>query len=292
MALPTLITTEWLQNNLTKIQEEDSKEFRLLDVSWSSDKNTRADYYKEHIPGSLYFDLMYGVENTPHFPRNLPSAEAFQEQARILGIDDDTHVIVYDNNVGGKHGFYVACRVWWMFKIFGHDKVSVLDGGLTKWKKDNHATTADVMNVKRGNFSVKQRPELLRSFDDIKSIISTKKEQLGDSRPRGQYLNTSGGSYVGGYIPGSFNIPMDDLIDQESHTFKKKEELLRLLQESGTKLDQPLVASCNTGMTACSLLMAAHICGMNDLAVYMGSWTEWRSKADPDYIIKPKTQAD
>ncbi len=113
-----------------------SKKFKILDVTWdfpSSGRDLKQEFQDKRIPEAVFFDLTECRDKNTSLPNMLPSTDQFEEYATKLGIGNDDHVIVYDNH---ESGLFSATRAWWMFRVFGHNLVSLLDGGLPKWVKD------------------------------------------------------------------------------------------------------------------------------------------------------------
>ncbi|XP_013401427.1 thiosulfate sulfurtransferase-like [Lingula anatina] len=281
---PLLVSSAWLKEHLAEAAGVGNK-LRILDVTWYSAKNGKDDFDRSHIPGALFFELMKDVENTPLFPRNLPPPEKFQEQVRSLGIDNDTHVVLYDN-IPGKNGFFIGGRAFWMFKHFGHEKVSILDGGLAKWIADGYNTTSDTISVNKGNFTAKPNNNFIRSFDEVIPLLTNQMEQIVDGRSSDQFNNTAGG-YVGGHMPNAYNVPFESLLDSSTGCMKSPEELRKVFADSGLNENKPVVTLCNGGVSSCSVMVAAMIAGFPQAAVYHGGWTEWKQKAAPEQIIQP-----
>ena len=267
--MESVVSTEWL-NEVQKIY--DSKVV-VLDATWFSSKDAMSEVFSQkHIMGASFFDLMFGVTNTPVYPRNLPTPETFELNVRGSAVNRDSHVVLYDAT--GKCGYFVAARVWWMFKLFGHDKVSVLDGGLEKWIADGLETTNMQIKKREGDFLVKSLNEhWIKKFDEMHDNLTSKKFQVCDSRTEDLYST--------GHYPGSVNIPFASLMAEETKSLKSVAELKMLFADSGVELDKPVVTMCNSGMSSCTLALAAHVCGCPEVAEYHGGLTEWKSKGGP-----------
>lgn len=276
---PTVVSSHWLRDQLGDLQTSKAKrEIRVLDATFDRDKIIDAYkdcYLKEHIPQSLFFDLHNCVESTPDIPRNLPKSDEFQDYLRSLGIWKNTHIVVYD-----RFDMSSAFRTWWLFRLYGHKNISVLDGGLGKWTADGYEATQDIPEVDRSDYELGFDSCLIRNFDDIKSNLESKTEQVVDSRleddPKMIDIEIDGG-----IIPGSKLMPYS-LLFNEDLTMKTADELKALFNEKDVNLDAPLVTTCNTGMTACMLAAAAHRLGL-DVPIYYGSWTEWKNRV-PDSL--------
>ncbi|XP_045170607.1 thiosulfate sulfurtransferase-like isoform X2 [Mercenaria mercenaria] len=269
-----VVSTNWLREQLgTNIKNQISKKLRILDTSFL--KNKEVDtyttcYLQEHIPQSVYFGLHNCVESTPELPRNLPDPQCFSEYVRTLGVHPDTHIVAYD-----RFGPTPAFRAWWIFRLYGHKNISVLDGGLRKWIADGYETTNELVTVEPSNFEAKLDKSLIRSYEDMVRNAETKHEQVLDARAVD--CDTITNDMDGGVIPGAKHIPFENLFSSDG-TFKSDTEIKALFDGAGVNLEAPMVGSCFTGMTACGIAAAAYVLG-KDIPIYYGSWTEWRQRA-------------
>ncbi|KAL5008664.1 hypothetical protein ScPMuIL_014245 [Solemya velum] len=279
-----LVTTNWLREQIGSWKKgmELGRHVRLLDTSWKPDKDidTYKEYYEPgHIPGSLFFDLNKCVEGTKFIPRNLPDSNCFADYAQSLGIYNNTHVIAYD-----RLNRRPSVRAWWMFRYYGHNKVSILDGGLSKWEADGFEVTTDIPTVEKSDFQPDINTDLLRDMKMMLKNLETRAEQVVDARGAAEYIGEEGDEGIKrGHIPGTSNIPFSTLFNEDG-TFKTPEQLRHLFDEAGIDMAKPLTAMCQTGMTACGLAAAAHILGKTDVPVYYGSWKEWGQLADDNHI--------
>ncbi|XP_063445479.1 thiosulfate sulfurtransferase-like isoform X2 [Mytilus trossulus] len=245
-----LVTTEWLHNVM---KSGDPKDIRILDSSFhlpSSNRNGRKEYEEKHIPGALYFDIKECCDKSSPYGLMLPDTKRFEQYVGNLGIDNSTHIVVYDNGV--NYGFFSAPRIWWMFRVFGHEMVSVLDGGFMKWCSEGLPTTSEVVQV----------PKTI--FDGLES----------------------------GHIPYSKNLCYQDIVDKENGVMLDVKELKKLFNETGIDLSKPLVSSCASGLTACCIAFAAYLCGKEDVPVYDGSWPEWYLRSTPDMRFCPSDKKE
>ncbi|WAR19114.1 THTR-like protein [Mya arenaria] len=269
----TVVSTQWLREQLGT-GNTPTRALRVLDTSFVKNKEIdtyTSAYLEEHIPQSLYFGLHSCVESTPEIPRNLPETHCFQNNMRQLGIWPDTHVVAYD-----RFGPSSAFRTWWIFRLFGHRKISVLDGGFKKWKAEGFETTKQEPIVARSDVEAQLDRSLMRTYDQMMMNIRTRQEQIADARapdePSVMEIATDGGK-----IPGAKHVGFNELFTEEG-TIKSQEELKAMFDAAGLDLNRPMVASCFSGLTACGVAAAAHILG-KDIPVYYGSWMEWRARA-------------
>ncbi|XP_057450584.1 thiosulfate/3-mercaptopyruvate sulfurtransferase 2-like [Lotus japonicus] len=290
-----VVSVDWLYDNL---KEPDMK---VLDASWympDEQRNPIQEYQVAHIPGALFFDVDGIADRTTNLPHMLPSEEAFAAAVSALGIQNKDDVVVYD----GK-GLFSAARVWWMFRVFGHDRVWVLDGGLPRWRASGYdvessassdailkasAASEAIEKVYQGQavgpitFQTKFQPHLVWTLDQVKKNIEEKTHQQLDARSKPRFDGAAPEPRKGirsGHVPGSKCIPFSQLLDG-SQTLLPAAELKKRFEQEGISLESPVVTSCGTGVTACILALGLHRLGKSDVAVYDGSWTEWGAQSD------------
>ncbi|CAN8312310.1 unnamed protein product [Cochlearia groenlandica] len=288
-----VVSVDWLHSNL---READIK---VLDASWympHEQRNPIQEYQVAHIPGALFFDLDGISDRTTNLPHMLPSEEAFAAGCSALGIDNKDGVVVYD----GK-GIFSAARVWWMFRVFGHDKVWVLDGGLPKWRASgfdvessassdailkSSAASEAVEKIYQGQtitpitFQTKFQSDLVWTLDQVKENMENKAYQHIDARAKPRFDGTAPEPRKGipsGHIPGSKCVPFPQMFDS-SQTLLPAEELKKQFEQGDISVDSPIMASCGTGVTACILALGLHRLGKTDVPIYDGSWTEWATE--------------
>ncbi|CAL5402510.1 unnamed protein product [Camellia sinensis] len=290
-----VVSVDWLRANL---REPDMK---VLDASWympDEQRNPLQEYQVAHIPGALFFDVDGISDRTTKLPHMLPSEEAFAAAVSALGIENKDGVVVYD----GK-GIFSAARVWWMFRVFGHDRVWVLDGGLPRWRASGFdvessassdailkasAASEAIEKVYHGQavgpitFQTKFQPHLVWTLEQVKKNIEDKTHQHLDARSKTRFDGVAPEPRKGirsGHVPGSKCIPFPQMLDG-SQTLLPADELKKRFDQEGISLDSPVVTSCGTGVTACILTLGLHRLGKTDVPVYDGSWTEWGAHPD------------
>ncbi len=298
--VPPLVTPAWLHDQL----EKKTDKLVVLDTQWLPMVGGKSLFKKEHIPGALYFDLAYGVTKTREIPRNLPTPAIFEGYVCSLGVSEDTHVVLYDHDDGDIQGILTASapRAWWQFRLFGHEKVSVLDGGSQQWVKEGLPLVKgeDEQTMPApGNFKVKLNTSLMTTYEDMRIIASEKRVQIIDSRlPQNftgeeaepcefiklvmadsQLPNPKEDEIKTGHMEGAKNIPFLTLTEPNTSKFVEKEKLSKLFEEVGVDLKKPLVTTCYIGHTACSMALVAAVLGKVDTSVYYGAWTEWGQKS-------------
>lgn len=255
-----------------------SPSLALLDCSWympAENRDPRQEFAATHIPGAQFFDIDAVCDTASPYPHMLPSAEQFAQSIGKLGISNSSEVVVYDGA-----GLFSAARVWWMFRVFGHSNVKVLDGGLPKWKAEGRPVSSSAAAPKAATFKATFNANLLRSYEQMVENLDAKRELVLDARAAGRFDGTAPEPRPGlrsGHIPGSANIPFREFTTPPYHTLKSNDELKAILSAKQIAPEQPLVASCGSGVTACVLALALHELGNDNVAVYDGAWAQWAS---------------
>ncbi len=271
-----LVSTEWLGTNLGNpgIVVVDAT-YHLPNVR----RDARSEYAREHIPGALFFDIDAISDQGSALPHMLPPPEAFARAMSDLGIGNDDHVVAYDN-----YGLFSAARPWWMLRSFGHDRVSVLDGGLPKWKREGRPVTDAPSTPSSGKkFMARPRPDLVRDKAQMLANLVARSEQVLDARSAGRFQGGQPEPRAGlrsGRIPGSRNLPYNELLDPDRGTVLAPDRLRTLFNGAGIDPQRPVVTSCGSGVTACVLALGLELTGAQRVAVYDGSWSEWGLPGD------------
>ena len=252
---------------LKDLLDTSDKDIRVVDASFMlPDSGLR-------IAHAVDFDIDVIADTNNPLPHMLPTPEVFADHVGKLGIGNNTSVIVYD-----RHGIFMAAsRVWWMFRVFGHDDVRVLNGGMPAWLAEDYPLTPkNDTPPETKKFASRFRHSLIRTKDDIEKNIDTMDETLIDVRDQMRFLGLSEEQrpIPSGHIPGSTNLPFIMLIN-ENGTLKSPIEAKMLFQQANIDYSQKTVTSCGSGVTACVTALALYEMGFPDVAVYDGSWTEW-----------------
>ncbi|KAB1270145.1 Thiosulfate sulfurtransferase [Camelus dromedarius] len=282
MLYRALVSTKWLAESVRSGKLGPG--LRVLDASWYSPgtRQARKEYLERHVPGASFFDIEECRDTASPYEMMLPSEAGFADYVGRLGISNDTHVVVYD---GDHLGSFYAPRVWWMFRVFGHRTVSVLNGGFRNWLKEGHPVTSEPSCPEPAIFKATLDRSLFKTYEQVLENLESKRFQLVDSRAQGRYLGTEPEpDAVGldsGHIRGSINMPFINFLTEDGFE-KSPEELCAMFQAKKVDLAQPLIATCRKGVTACHIALAAYLCGKPDVAVYDGSWFEWFHRAPPE----------
>ena len=273
--MPPVVSTEWLAANLQ------IPSLRVLDGSWylpGSGRDPGAEYASGHIPGAIFFDIDANSDLASPLPHMLPAAADFARQMTALGLNDADRVVVYD----GSGVNLSAPRVWWTLRAFGHHEVAVLDGGIGKWRREQRPIESGIVSLPQGRFTARLDGSVVRDLAAIRANITSAAEQLVDMRSRGRFAGLEPEprpGIRGGHVPGSLNLPLTELIRPDG-TMLPTEELRIKLTHAGIDLTRPVIATCGSGTSACSLILGLHSIGHTKTALYDGAWTEWGGRSD------------
>jgi thiosulfate/3-mercaptopyruvate sulfurtransferase len=284
--VPAVVSTSWLAARLG------SAGLRVVDASWylpGSGRDAAAEYLVGHIPGAIFFDLDASSEAGTPLPHMLPSAAAFAARMSSLGLNDGDDLVIYD----GSGTNLSAARVWWTFRVFGHEQVAVLDGGIGKWLAEKRPIDHGMVTLPPGRFSARFNRGAVRDLAAIQANLANRQEQVVDLRPAGRFAGTLPEPRPGlrsGHVPGSRNLPYTDLVGPDG-TILPEDQLRRRLEAAGIDLSQPIVATCGSGTSACALILSLALLGHHDAALYDGAWAEWGSRADTPVETGPSPES-
>jgi len=268
-----LVSADWLRTNIS------APDIRIVDATWElpflvARQSGRTQYDSGHIPGAVFFDIDDVADQESPLPHMLPDAVQFSSKVRKLGLGDGNHIVIYDSN-----NFFASARVWWMFRAMGHRDVSVLNGGYKAWLSAGGEIEDLPPRVSERHYTARQRADLIRSKDQVLAASRNAREVILDARSPGRFAGTEPEPREGlpsGHIPGSVCVPASSLIDP-SGRMESPEALSRLLADF---LDQPVIATCGSGVSAAIIALALAHLGHWETAIYDGSWTEWASGPD------------
>ena len=267
--MDSLVSTDWLAAHLNEA------DLKLVDSSWhmpATGRSGRDEYLSAHIPGAVYFDIDADAYTANAAPHAIPSAAEFGAAMATLGIGRDDRIVVYDNSP-----LRTAARGWFMLRHFGATRVAILDGGFQKWLAEGRPTESGVPSPRPARFGAVEGDSVVTKQQLLAGIDTPLLDARGKPRFEGAEPEPRPG-VAPGHIPGARNLPFGSLY-REDGRFQPVGELERLFREAGIDPHRPFVATCGSGVTANSLLFAAHLIGSDHNRLYDGSWSEWG--ADP-----------
>ena len=276
MSVAPLVSTDWLAAHLN------DPNLRIVDVRWylfEKDKTGLGEYLNGHIPGAVFLD----IETALAAPRGqgpgrhpLPKPEVFAEAASRAGIGPNTHVIAYDDAGGGN-----AARVWWLLRYFGHDQVSLLDGGITQWIAEKRPLETTVPTFPASSFVPHPRPEMVANLQAVDVYRNDPKALVLDVRVPERYEGKIEPiDPRAGHVPGAKNAPIGgNLKSADDPRFRTSEELRHRFEKFGADRAEKIVCYCGSGVNACQSVFALNLAGFASL-LYEGSWSDWSSNPD------------
>jgi thiosulfate/3-mercaptopyruvate sulfurtransferase len=271
-----LVSTQWLADHLN------DADLCVVDATYYfvGQKKGIDDYTNRHIPGAVFWDLAAIADMNSTLGVMLPPPDQFAAAMTGFGISNATRVVVYDATA-----LIGAARVWWHLRAMGHDQVSVLDGGLTKWLSEGRPTESGPPTRKAaaGRFTPKPRPELVRDFDAMLKNLTSRNDLVVDARAAGRFKGLEPETRPGsrpGHIPASVNVAYGQILQGEHKTFAPGDEIAAKFKASGADPDGKIAVSCGSGISAPVLALGLYLLGNKNVAVYDGSWNEWGTRAD------------
>lgn len=279
--------------NLYALLNDKSCNVKLLDATCvlpNAPINPRAEFEKAHIKGAQFFDIDEISDHTTDLPHMLPDLGDFESSVCALGISNTDIIVIY-----GQDGIVMGpARAWWMFRVFGHDNVCILDGGLPAWKDQGYETTDVPSAEETGIFKATKNDALIADISEVKSQIG--RALIMDARPPARFAGTASEPRAGlkmGSIPTSINIPAGSLINDKKK-MKSKDELEKIFEPYLLDKKASLIATCGSGVTACVIAFALFNIGIKDVRIYDGSWAQWgqeqlkQSNNEVTKVIKAK----
>jgi thiosulfate/3-mercaptopyruvate sulfurtransferase len=232
----------------------------------------------------VFFDVDAVSDHSSPLPHMFPSAEQFGRDVGALGIGNDDTVVVYDSG-----GWVAGPRAWWMFLSFGKN-VYLLNGGLKKWVAEGRKVESGQVSPKPATFKAAFDARRVRSLQQLVANLSSRTEQVIDARANERYQGKVAEPRPGlraGHIPGSLSVPYNNLFNAATGEMKPFDELRAAFLGAGTRLDEPIVTSCGSGVSAAVLTLALYRLGVENPALYDGSWTEWGAADGPPIATGP-----
>ena len=228
----TIVSTGWLADHIT------DADVRILDASWhipNAGRDGRAEFAARHIPGARFFDIDDISDARSYLPHMVPTVEKFLSRVRALGVGDGHKIVVYDSL-----GLFSAARVWWLFRLMGHDDVAVLDGGLPKWIKDGHPVDDAPPIIKDRHMVAARRDAMVCDVTDVAHAAKLGDHAIIDARAAARFRGNTPEPRPGlrsGHIPGARNVPYTAVLNPD-HTLKSADDLRAVFADAGVDLAQ------------------------------------------------------
>jgi thiosulfate/3-mercaptopyruvate sulfurtransferase len=267
-----LVSTLWLNDHLN------DPEIRIIDVRWylfEEDKTGRSEYLRGHIPGSVFVDLEVELaapagEGLGRHP--IPRPEVFASSMARAGVGPETHIIAYDDSGGAT-----AARLWWLLRYYGHNQVSLLDGGITQWVAEERPLQIDVPIFRRTTFNPVAHPDMVVNKETIDRLRTDARARILDVRLAERYEGkVEPIDSRAGHVPGAINAPLaGNWASPTDRRFLSPADLRERFKRLGVNKAEQVVAYCGSGVNACQMLFALNLAGFSNALLYEGSWSDW-----------------
>jgi thiosulfate/3-mercaptopyruvate sulfurtransferase len=277
-----LVTTDWLATHL------DDPKVKIVDATFKLPgvlPLPKDDYLAAHIPGAVFFDVDTVSDHSNPLPHMFPTAEQFGRDVGALGIGNGDIVVLYDSG-----GWVAAPRVWWMFLCYGHRDVRIVDGGLKKWRAEGRSAESGEVKAKPTAFKAGYDARRVRSIQQMIANVESRAEQVIDARAGERFEGRGVEPRPGlrsGHIPGARSLPYGNLFDATTGAMKPLDELRKAFVGAGVDMARPIVTSCGSGVSAAVLTLALYRLGVENTALYDGSWAEWGAPDGPPVATGP-----
>ncbi|WP_309730279.1 sulfurtransferase [Chamaesiphon sp. OTE_75_metabat_556] len=273
MLTSPLVTVDWLHQHLATKPDFD---LQIVDCRFAlSDPDLgRKQYEETHIPTANHLDLNRDLSSPVgiHGGRHpLPDDRVLGTKLAAIGINSETLVVAYDDS---RFGF--AARLWWLLRYYGHDLVTVLDGGYSSWIEAGYPVTNKLPEVATpGDFQPQLQTDWIVDVDKVRAIHNSPAHLLIDSREVDRYLgNSEPIDPIAGHIPGAVNYPWQDVSTPAGLALSIESQQQRWAAISP---DVEPIVYCGSGVTACVNLLSLELAGIRGAKLYPGSWSDWIS---------------
>ncbi len=236
----------------------------------------RETYAANHVPGAVHLDYSHIVKVDKPVMGKVPDDETLISVFSALGISADTHVIAYDDEGGGK-----ACRLLWTLELAGHNKVSLLNGGIFSWANTGLPLSSEIVAPLAAEFSLHKNTAVLATLDYIQANLANEDVQLLDSRSLAEHRGTKVFALKGGHIPGAIHYEWTDAMDRNNNLCMLPLDLIeQTLEEKGFDKERTIVAYCHSHHRSSYAYYVLKAAGFKQVKGYAGSWSEWGNHPD------------
>ncbi len=303
-----IVSPDWLRRQMRECAE--TSPVCIVDASWrlpgSTEKPARVAHAQRRLPGAVFFDLDGVSDRSSPLPHMAPSRDTFDAEMARIGVGKHEHIIVYDDS-----GLFSAARVWWMFRMMGYRRVSVLDGGLPAWIAQGGETetgaiiepvldteTAErTQNAASTENSCKVDGFAAATATEVRAALLNPAARVLDARPADRFTGKAPEPRPGlhrGAMPGAVNLPFSTVLGDDGRLLPD-DQLRQIFADAGVRPDTAVIATCGSGVSAAILILAMAKLGYSRHALYDGSWAEWGAKTnDPSLfpVVVRSTRVD
>lgn len=285
MTTEAVVSTDWLAAHMHDPQ------VRIADVRWyllDKTKDGRQEYLRGHIPGAVFVDVDSALaapfgQGPGRHP--LPSARVFSEAASRAGIGPDTHVVAYDDSGGAS-----AARLWWLLRYYGHNSVSLLDGGIVRWVAEGRPLETQEPSVPRATFVPRPQRGWVLDQATVNEFRDDPSALILDVRAAERYRGeVEPIDPRAGHVPGAVSAPYSgNFRSADDPRFLEPDRLRARFEELGAGRAEKIVSYCGSGVNACQNILALHLAGFENTLLYEGSWSDWCRNPERPAAVGPK----